>query len=60
MYEYQYASVKIGGTLGARDDHRELIDRYASKGWRYVGYVPTRVVGYGALDKIDLIFEREV
>lgn len=60
MYEYQYASVKIGGTPGAREEHREIIDRYASKGWRYMGYVPTRVVGYGALKGIDLILEREV
>lgn len=60
MYEYSYASVKVGGTLGAKEEHREIIDRAAAQGWRYVGYVPTRVVGYGALDKIDLIFEREI
>ena len=38
--------------------HREIIDRYAAAGWRYVGYIPTKFSGEGGSKEIDLIFER--
>lgn len=61
MYEYEYTTVEAEGLMGVKFlEHRELIDRRAKDGWRYVGYVPTKIVGYGALVKIDLVFEREI
>lgn len=41
-------------------EHREVIDRRAAEGWRYVGYVPFHISGSGEPVQIDLIFEREV
>ena len=40
-------------------EHREIIDEYAAKGWRYVGYLPTMFSGEGGTKEVDLIFERE-
>lgn len=37
----------------------EVIDHYASEGWRYVGYVPVLQRGNGYVEEMDLIFEKE-
>ena len=36
-----------------------VIDEYAKKGFRYVGYIPTHMDTYGKLRSIDLIFEKD-
>ena len=36
-----------------------IIDKYAAQGWRYVGYLPTKISMGGVLCNIDLIFERK-
>ena len=60
MKQYEYVSVHIGKLFGAAsEEHREIINDYAAKGWRYVGYIPTRFSGEGGSKEIDLIFERE-
>lgn len=40
-------------------EHREIIDRRAAEGWRYVGCIPTQFSGEGGTKEIDLIFEKE-
>ena len=35
-------------------EHREIIDEYAAKGWRYVGYLPTMFSGEGGTKEVDL------
>ena len=40
------------------EKHREIIDSYAEKGFRYVGFVPTEVGANGCIRKIDLVFEK--
>ncbi len=63
MYEYQYIELYTGGGfwLNNREGtHREIIDREAKDGWRYVGYVPLSFTGNGGIKSMDLIFEREV
>ena len=61
MYEYKYVGCNGEGFSGARfERHRELIGGYAAEGWRYVGFLPTYVTGHGAIQTVDLIFEREV
>lgn len=38
MKQYEYVSVHIGKLFGAAsEEHREIINDYAAKGWRYVG-----------------------
>lgn len=34
-----------------------MIDEYAAKGYRYVGYIPTNISDYGKIKDMDLIFE---
>lgn len=61
MKKYEYVSLKMGGFWrSGNEEHRAVIDRYAANGWRYVGFVPTEIEGYGRITRIDLIFERDV
>ncbi|MDE6922447.1 MAG: DUF4177 domain-containing protein [Oscillospiraceae bacterium] len=60
MYEYKYVSVEREGWIFAGfQGYREVIDREAADGWRFVSWMPLDVTS-GAMTKIDLIFEREV
>lgn len=63
MYKYQYVTVcfSTGGFMKDKlEEHREIIDRYAADGWRFVTVIPTEIVGYGALHEVDLVFEKEI
>ncbi len=61
MKQYAYVSVHISKFIGARlEEHREIIDSYAAKGWKYVGYLPTNISDYGKIKDMDLIFEKDV
>ena len=61
MYKYDYVTVVGEGVMVTKyREHREIIDRRAAEGWRYVGYVPVRTNSNGQPTQIDLIFEREV
>ena len=58
MKKYVYVNVHIGQFFGAKSEgHRIIIDEYAAKGYRYVGYVPTNISDYGKIMDMDLIFE---
>lgn len=58
MKKYEYVNVKIGKIIGAKsEEHRQIIDEYASRGYRYVGYIPTNISDYGKFKSLDLIFE---
>ena len=62
MYRYEYVPLYTGGGFwlnNSDSQHREIIDRYAAAGWRYVGYIPTEFTGNGGTKSIELIFERE-
>lgn len=60
MKKYEYVSLKMGGNLSEKsEEHREIIDKYAELGYRYVGYIPTNIGLYGRIMDIDLIFEIE-
>ena len=58
MKKYEYVSVHIGKFVGARsEEHRAIIDQYAAKGYRYVGYILTNLSDYGKIKDMDLVFE---
>ena len=58
MKEYEYVSINIDGFLGAgSQEHRQIIDEYAAKGYKYVGYIPTDITPHGKIVEMDLIFE---
>lgn len=60
MKEYSYYSVHIGKFIGAGSmEHRDIIDEFAEKGYRYVGFVPTDISDHGKFRIIDLIFEKD-
>lgn len=57
---YKYVRLQIGRFIGAKvEDHRSIIDEHAAKGYRYVGYIPTRISDSGKFKEIDLIFEKD-
>ncbi|MBQ8640605.1 MAG: DUF4177 domain-containing protein [Clostridia bacterium] len=59
MKKYEYVSLSIDGWIfGSNcEEHRQIIDAYAEKGYRYVGYIPTHVNTNGRMTDIDLIFK---
>lgn len=60
MKQYEYVTVHVGRFCGARcEEHREKINTYAMKGFRYVGFIPTKISDYGKFKEIDLIFEMD-
>lgn len=60
MKKYEYVNVKIAKFFGAKsEEHRKIIDEYAAKGYRYVGFIPTDIEGYGMIRAMDLIFETD-
>lgn len=60
MKRYTYVPLHINKFVGSKsEEHREIIDRYAEQGYRYVGYLPTHIAEYGKIKDLDLIFERD-
>lgn len=60
MKHYEYVTLKIGKIFGGKtEEHREIIDEYAAKGYRYADYVPSVVYNNGTVKAIDLIFEKD-
>mgnify|MGYP002764309232 CR=1 FL=1 len=58
MYKYAYETISCnleGWGLGAGnvyciDEYRSIIDKRATQGWRYVGYIPVKQRGTGHVD----------
>lgn len=60
MKQYEYVSVHTGKLFGAKsEEHRKIINEYAAKGWRYVGFIPVIMSDYGKIKDMDLVFERD-
>lgn len=58
MKKYEYVNIEIAKFIGAKsEEHRAIIDEYAKKGFRYVGFIPTNISDYGKIKAMDLIFE---
>ena len=56
MYKYLYVESKAGGLL-SEDNHREINDKYAAEGWRFVAAIPKKSGSYGQITANDLVFE---
>lgn len=53
MKNYEFVTVHVGKLLGAKcEEHREIIKQYAEKGYRYAGYIPTNMDGYGRIKRL--------
>ena len=60
MKQYEYVHLHIDKFFGAKsEEHRQIINEYAKKGYRYVGYIPTNITDYGKIKNMDLIFEKD-
>ena len=64
MYEYFHVKVAANASpMLARysidAEYRNIIDRAAEEGWRYVGFLPVSQSVNGAILEYDLIFEQE-
>ena len=59
-YEYVELRISEGFLSNKTSKHRELIDEYAEKGYRYVGWFPksTSNLLSGVVEVVDLIFEK--
>ncbi|MGN0366780.1 MAG: DUF4177 domain-containing protein [Suilimivivens sp.] len=58
-YEYVTVSTKSGLLSTKTSSHHEIIDEYAAKGYRYVGWFPSKTSNMlsGVMEEIELIFE---
>ena len=62
MYEYFHVKVAAKVSFSAvtiDPEYRNIIDRAAEEGWRYVGFLPVTQTANGAILEYDLIFEQE-
>lgn len=62
MYEYFHVKLSTKSTFGAvtiDPEYRNIIDRAAEEGWRYVGFLPVSQSANGVILEYDLIFEQE-
>ena len=61
MKQYEYVNIKMGKLFSSKtEEHRKVIDEYAARGYRFVGFVPTYIDTDGKINRIDLIFEIDV
>ena len=62
MKKYEYVTLKLKNNVvkdATITEHRKVIVEYASKGYSYAGYLPTRLGPSGKVIEMDLIFETE-
>ena len=59
MYDYVHVEFRSGFAATTLATHQEIIDQCAAVGWRYVGLIITKYVGYGMPSEADLVFERK-
>lgn len=63
MKKYEYVSVEYKMkdiVIASTSEHRDIIGKYASQGYKYIGMIPTEVGANGCIRKIDLVFEKDV
>lgn len=59
MKKYEYVHINKGPSYNQYAEkltHRSIINEYAKKGYKYIGYIPTET-GQGGIYELDLIFE---
>ena len=62
MKKYEYVTIKVKNNVvkdAVLSEHRQIINEYAEKGFKYAGYIPTRLGPSGKVIELDLIFETE-
>lgn len=66
MYVYKYERIRsdltgwgLTGNKYETEKYKEMINKRAAEGWRYVGFIPALQRGTGHIEEMDLVFERE-
>lgn len=62
MKKYEYVNVNYTMkdiVMATVSEHREIIDKYASQGYKYIGMIPTEISANGCTRKMDMIFEKD-
>lgn len=58
--KYEYVNVKNAKIMSAKSfEHRDIINEYAKRGFRFVCFIPTTIEGCGRITSFDLVFEKE-
>ena len=63
MKKYEYVSLKAKNNVvkdAVFSEYRNIIDSYAEKGYRYIGFIPALIGPSGKIIVMDLVFETEV
>ena len=66
MYTYEYEKIIIefsgiglfNGNIYSIEEYKDIINKRALDGWRYIGFIPTKQRGTRHIEEIDLIFEK--
>ena len=60
MYEYKFVNIDLS-SFGRKpkEDHHEVIKKYAKEGWRLVQIFAPATSGYGCANHYEIIFERQ-
>lgn len=59
IYEYERVNSDISGNKYGIEAYKQIINRRAAEGWRYIGFIPAVQRGTGHIEELDLIFERQ-
>jgi len=61
MVRYEYIKINSEAIMSSKfTQHRNIIDEFAKKGYKYIGFIPIKQYGHGMIREIDLIFEIEI
>lgn len=61
MYEYKFHQVELSKLRSKpKEEYHEIIEKYASEGWRFVQIFAPSTTGYGGASYFELIFEKEL
>lgn len=59
MYQYEFVKVEVNRWKGKpKENYKQIIEEYASDGWRLVQIFAPPISGYGSADHFELIFEK--
>lgn len=64
IYEYEHISSDLtgwgfSGNKYEMEEYKEIINKRAEEGWRYIGFIPALQRGTDHIEAMDLVFERE-
>ncbi|MCT4619700.1 MAG: DUF4177 domain-containing protein [Marinisporobacter sp.] len=60
MHEYKFVKINLSAFgRKPKEDHHEVIEKYAKEGWRLVQIFAPATSGYGSANHYEIIFEKQ-